>query len=615
MCGICGIINKDLVQKEILEKMTNVLYHRGPDGSGIYLSKDSFIGLGHRRLKIIDLSDKAAQPMSNEDETIWIVYNGEFYNFKDYYQLLKEKGHLFKSKSDSEVVLHLYEEFGLEFIQKLRGMYALAVWDSRIERLILAVDPVGIKPLYYFKKHGIFAFSSEIKSLLEIPEISREVDLEALNFYFALGYIPREYSIFKEIKKVLPGHIIIYEKGVVRIQNYSNPSRLILEFDECELVEQLFELLLNSINLAMISDVPVGIFLSGGLDSSIMAAIAASTSNKPIKTFSIGFETNEYNELPYARKISQFISSDHHEFIVTINALDVLSKIAIQYDEPFADSSAIPTYYVSKMASDYVNVALSGDGGDELFGGYNWYSWVIKAQFVKKVLGFFSNPIANFSDYIPFNIKGKSFLSIMKLDPLAQFINRVFFFSNEERSRLLDRDIINNTNFNLPEKEISKFFYSINGSLVERMQNVDFNFYLPYDGLVKVDRASMLSSLEVRPPYLDHDIIKFAFSLPENLRIKRGIKKYLLKKLGEKILPKNFPLERKHGFCIPLREWMKGRLGDMLEDLLIDVRLKRFINVSYAKKLLNYHRLDKQNNGSKLWSILMFSLWIENYMS
>lgn len=613
MCGICGII-KNSITENTLNKMQNALIHRGPDAAGFYLSDDHSVGFAHRRLKIIDLSDNANQPISNEDGTIWIVYNGKFYDFREYFTLLEKKGHVFKSKSDAEVVLHLFEEFGFEFIHKLNGMFTFAIWDERKNRLVLAMDPVGIKPLYYYYNNSVFAFASEIKSLLQIPEISKEIDFDALNLYFALGYIPQEYSIYKDIRKLPPGSLLVYEDGNVRKQKYYSISSVNIMNDENGLVDHLHNLLKESVRKSMISDVSIGVFLSGGVDSSILATIAASLSDKPIKTFSIGFEETKYNELFYAKRIADNISSDHHEFLVTIDAVDALDKIALQYDEPFADSSAIPTYYVAKKAKEYVKVALSGDGGDELFGGYNWYTWVIKAQSMKNRFGFLSKLISTKAKRIPFDFKGKNFLSILNYDALTQFIKRTFIFNSSERERLINKQISNKMELLLPERKIVETFNSIDSNLITKMQNVDFNFYLPYDGLVKVDRASMLSSLEVRPPYLDKEIIKFAFSLPEEYKIRGGVKKYLLKKVAKKILPPRFPLERKQGFCIPLQEWMNGRIGNILVDSLADKRLCDFIDLNYVRSLLKTHRSGKKDNGAKLWSILMFSLWVRNYL-
>jgi asparagine synthase (glutamine-hydrolysing) len=495
-------------------------------------------------------------------------------------------------------------------------MFAFSIWDEQKKCLFLSVDPIGIKPLYYYHHNGTFAFASELKSLIKIPDVSRELDIDSLNQYFALGYIPSEGSIFRDIKKLAPGHLLIYSDGNIKKKEFCDLPFFDSYVSKSEegLVDQLENLLKASISYALRSDVPIGIFLSGGLDSSLVATIAASSASHPVQTFSIGFKDSRYNELPYARRIAHFISSFHHEFYVTIDSLDAIDKISRQYDEPFADSSAIPTYYVSKMASNHVKVCLSGDGGDELFGGYNWYMWVKNAQRIRRLFGGLSKVASYLSSGIPEGIPGKSFLTTIGKDPLSQFIDRIFIFGSAERADLLCREIARDINIQLPEKNISRAFFSSGKDITMKMQSVDLKYYLPFDGLVKVDRASMLSSVEVRPPFLDQDIVKFAFSLPEKYRINRFKKKYLLKKLALKLLPPDFPLERKQGFCVPLREWFSGPLNNIMEEVLHEENVGIYLNSRYIRDLMSVHMTGKSDNSSRLWSVLMFSTWAKNYL-
>lgn len=616
MCGFVGILNNKKISDETLIRARDETIHRGPDDAGLYISKDRHVGLAFRRLSIIDLSPTGHQPMTNEDKTIWIVFNGEVYNFIELRKELEHLGHRFVSNTDTETILHGYEEWGTDVVEHLRGMFAFGIWDDKKNCAFLAVDPIGIKPLYYCEKNGMFAFSSELKSLLQFPEISREIDVQALNQYFAFGYIPSEYSIYRDIKKLPPGHFIVYSNGTETKKKY---YRLMFPTLEClkneeDLIEQLHYLIKDSVRLAMRSDVPVGVFLSGGIDSSIIATIAASYSSHPLQTFSIGFQESKYNELPYAKRIADHISSDHHEFYVTIDSLDALNNISHQFDEPFADSSAIPTFYVAKMAREYVKVALSGDGGDELFGGYNWYMWVKNAQLAKKIMGPFGTILSILAGNIPEGVKGKNFLSTIKNDASTQFIERTFIFRSNERARIINEELRDGIQLMLPEEKIAEAFYFHSKDITLQMQSIDFTFYLPYDGLVKVDRASMLSSVEVRPPYLDRDIVKFVFSLPEKYKIRGFTKKYLLKKLAARILPSDFPLERKQGFCIPLREWLNGKVGNILEESISESKVQDFINYDYLSELIIAHKKGKVDQSSRLWSILMFLLWARNYL-
>lgn len=608
MCGICGWIDNKPVNTVILESMTQELRHRGPNAQQI-IAFDN-VGLGHTRLSIIDLSENANQPMHNEDESLWLVYNGEFYTFKVYQQELIKKGHRFISNTDSEVLLHLYEEEGPKFVKILRGMFAFGLWDGKQKQLMLARDRVGEKPLYYFHRGGTFLFASELKALLKHPAVDREICPEAIRYYFMLGYIPRQLSIFKSINKLLPGNYLIYKNGQITTYPYwTLPSVGCSDSEsEEECTETLRNKLEESVKLRLISDVPLGVFLSGGVDSSIVATLMAHHSSKPVKTFSIGFEEAKYDELPYARQVARHIGSEHHEFLVRLDQTEILEKLIYYFDEPFADSSAVPTYYVSKMARDYVTVVLSGDGGDELFGGYNWYDWVLR----RTKLDFIPFPIrkiiSELSNLPTCNYKGRHFLTDLWLDEYQIFIERTRFFSDGEINHLLKFDIRCNVNSH-------REFYENGGkSKLERMTRTDFSYYLPEDILTKVDRASMAVGLEARVPMLDHKLCEFAFSLPDKVKIKNGVKKYLLKKIAKELLPADFPLERKQGFSIPLTEWMQGDLGKKVLDALDVNYMRDLINPVFVEQLLQQHMTNRINQAQKLWAMLVFGLWGREYL-
>ena len=438
MCGICGVIDTNIIMESSLFDMAMTMKHRGPDNISFKILGN--VGLGHARLSIIDLSVSANQPMSNEDDSIWLVYNGEFYTFQKYRDDLLRKGHKFKSNTDSEVIIHLYEEYGLNFVENLRGMFSIAIWDTKIEKLILVRDRVGIKPLYYYYDGKKFLFASEIKAILKYPGIDREIDLNSLNAYFTLGYIPTGKSVYKKIKKLPPASLFIYQNQTINIVKYwSLPESEIL-IDESEAKEKLDSLLTESVQMRMISDVPIGVLLSGGVDSSLVASIMASLSVKPIKTFSIGFKEANYNEIDYAREIAKHIGSEHYEFTVDLEKSDVIEDLMYYYDEPFADSSAIPTYFVSKMAKEHVTVVLSGDGGDELFGGYNWYDWMFRQATFNRLPISVRKVLSGISSSLPLHFKGKHFTDVLKFDEFETFFERTSLFSNAELKHLLNKE-------------------------------------------------------------------------------------------------------------------------------------------------------------------------------
>lgn len=607
MCGICGWVDKEPVKRPVLESMIGELRHRGPDAQQVEVLGN--VGLGHARLSIIDLSSAANQPMSNEDHTIWLVYNGEFYTFQSYRKALMEKGHVFKSHTDSEVLIHLYEEHGPEFVAQMRGMFAFGMWDGKQKQLMLARDRVGIKPLYYFHKGNTFLFASELKALLKHPAVSREMSPEAISYYFMLGYIPREHCIFQSVKKLLPGHYLLYKGGQIETHCYWKlPEKKDNgPFNDEECTEVLLSKLEESVKLRLISDVPLGVFLSGGLDSSIVAALMARHSSTPVKTFTIGFEENKYDETNYARQVAKHIASEHHEFVVRIDNADSLEKLIYYFDEPFADSSAIPTYYVSKMARDHVKVVLSGDGGDELFGGYNWYGWVLDHEKLNAMPSAMRRTIGFIASRVPFNYRGRHFLQTLALNEFDTFTERTGFFSQEDSGGILTSDI------RASALDAYQDFYAKSGSSpLERLTRTDFHYYLPDDILTKVDRASMAVSLEARVPLLDHKVCEYAFSLPDNFKIRNNVKKYLLKRIAAQLLPSGFPLERKQGFSIPLKEWMKGALGEMCMEAVHSGSTDNVFRKDFIEKLFKEHVSGAHNHAQKLWAVLVFAVWKQN---
>jgi asparagine synthase (glutamine-hydrolysing) len=601
MCGICGVIEKDRINSEILLTMATALKHRGPDNINIKIVDN--VGLGHARLSIIDLSESANQPMSNENDSIWLVYNGEFYTFQEYREFLLKKGHKFRSNTDSEVILHLYEEYGMDFVTCLRGMFAIAILDLKKNKLILLRDRVGIKPLFYYYDGSKFLFASEIKAILQYPGIIKDMDLDSLQSYFTLGYIPGGNSIYDKIKKLPPAHVLTFHNHNVEINRYwSLPSTIIFK-DENTAREELESLLLESVKMRMISDVPLGVLLSGGIDSSLVASLMAHLSNDPIKTFSISFNEDKFNEINYARSIARHISSEHYEYKVDLAKSEIIEDLIYYYDEPFADSSAIPTYYVSKMAKEHVTVVLSGDGGDELFAGYNWYDWMHKQQYIKGKYSALSKFIPFLSGSIPIDFKGKHFIKSLSLDEFDTFYERTTLFTEQELKELLKIE------FHLDfKKGYRNRYYKEGNTLFQRLTRTDFELYLPDDILTKVDRSSMANGLEARVPLLDHKVCEFAFSLDDDLKIRNNQRKYLLKQIASKWLPTDFDFTRKQGFSIPQSEWLKSRYHDRILDLLPH---DNFLNKPYIRRLLKDHKGGVKNNSKKLWPILIFLIWRE----
>jgi asparagine synthase (glutamine-hydrolysing) len=649
MCGICGEINflDQGVNPETIKRMCRVLVHRGPDDGGIVLmnghefvevkhplesnvyGKPFEIALGHRRLSIIDLSTAAHQPMRNENGTIWIVYNGEIYNFQNLRKTLEQNGHFFKSNSDTEVILHAYEEWDVECLNAFRGMFAFAIWDCNRKRLFLARDRLGKKPLVYFNKNSHFAFASEIKALLQIPEVERRVNHPALNHYLTYQYVPSPHTIFEGIKKIPPAHYLLYDRrGNLKIERYwrlNFNSSHNADIDVQEQKDRIRTELEESVKLRLISDVPLGAFLSGGMDSSLIVGIMAKLSAKPVKTFSIGFDEKKFDELSYARLVSNYFATEHHELVVKPNAIEILPKLVWHYNEPFADSSAIPTYYVAKMTRDYVKVVLTGDAGDENFAGYPRYlrsKWV--ASFTKVPEKLRKNLIPSLFRHISaLHCREKTlnrlsdFIESLSTDQAMNYAEQIKIFNAKEKEDIYTEDFCEKVGrLNCLDFVLKKFEESETEDLLEQLLYADINSYLPEDLLVKMDIATMANSLEARVPFLDHKFMELVAGISPRLKLKGNVTKYILKETFKEFLPEAIFKRRKMGFGVPVSRWFRNELKDYIYEILLDPRT---LNRGYFKKegierLLNDHIAARYDHSSKIWALLFLEMWFRVFI-
>lgn len=624
MCGICGIYNLDgrPVEQALLQEMNNTMVHRGPDGEGLFIEGN--IGLGHRRLAIIDLHT-GDQPMATEDGSLQVVCNGEIYNFLKLREELESHGHRFHTRSDTEVILHGYRQWGDSFVERLRGMFAIALWDKRERKLLLVRDRLGKKPLYYYHDRKKLIFGSELKALLADPSIPREIDPEALDAYCSFGYVPSPRTIFKKIKKLPPAHLVLCTPGKFSLHEYWDVDMRVEPgpVDEGRAVAQLQELFDEAVRLRLISDVPLGAFLSGGIDSSaVVASMALQDRGSQVQTSSIGFDDKRFNELEYASIVARRYNTRHAEHIVTPDALGIIEKIVWHFDEPFADSSALPTWYVSKMARQNVTVALSGDGGDEIFAGYvQRYSMNRLEESIRRRLpGFvrqgFLGPLAkNYprADFMPRPMRLKTFLTNLSLQhEEAYFRDMSFYLKPEMKKNLYNVDFATQVAPEGPQRFLNTFFAkNTNSDPMTRVQYVDIKTYLPEDILVKVDRMSMAHSLEVRSPLLDHRIIEYAARLPSGLKLHGGISKYIFKKMNKERLPHETLYRSKQGFSVPLDSWLRSELQEMARDALFSSKsgLDTYFNMNNVKGLWDRHQGKRENNGTPLWGLMMFGLW------
>lgn len=615
MCGISGhcSFNGSRIARDVVRAVNDELKHRGPDDEGYYFDAHGRCTLGHRRLSIIDLAT-GHQPIFNEDETVAIVFNGEVYNFMDLRKDLEGRGHRFKSNTDTEVILHLYEEYGINCIKMLRGMFAFALWDSVRGRLLLARDRVGKKPLYYSIVNETLYFASEIQALYKIPCLKRDLNYHSIDLFLTYSYIPSPHTIYKDIRKLPPAHYLCFDQASLEIGNYWKPDfrrKLSISYEEAR--EELIRILTESVKIRLISDVPLGVFLSGGLDSSTIVAIMSQQSRKPVKTFSIGFNDKKYNEIPYARMVARRYKTEHQELIVEPNALEILPGIIRHYGEPYGDSSALPTWYLSEMTRQHVTVALNGDGGDELFGGYPWYN--VSHLFNKLSLAIgprFARSISEYGNrFLPRRVRRT--VELLSITEKQRFQSLRSFMNEEYRSRLYHdnfrRELVSH-----PEDYIYQYYDETLGSDYDRAYQTDILSYLPEDLLVKVDRASMAHSLECRSPLLDQELLEFSCALPAGWK-NNGRTKSIFKDAIKVFFDSDFIDRRKMGFSVPIGDWFKKELKPLIEKKVIDGPLTRIriLNKGALGDLIYDHFQGRRNHETMIWNFLMLSLWFEEY--
>ena len=629
MCGIFGIISTSAVREEQIRAGLSLLAHRGPDDSGIFC--DGRVGLGHQRLSIIDI-DSGHQPIFNEDGTKCIVFNGEIYNYLELRDLLIKKGHLFTTKSDTEAILHAYEEWGENCVQKLRGMFAFAIWDATDKRLFMARDRLGIKPLFYSEYGGKFSFASEMKAILADQEFPRDIDESAQAAYFTLSYIPASLTIFSKIRKLLPGHTMTWKNGKVQIRKYWDlcfmPDR---SKDEDYFINGFMELIHDAVRIRLMSEVPFGAFLSGGIDSSVVVALMSRMIEDPVNTFCIGFggDTGGYlDERKYARMVAERYASNHREFEVWPKPDDVVEKIVRAFDEPFADDSTIPSYYICQMARQHVTVALSGLGGDEAFAGYERYLGFQLRNIYHRLPSFLrAKTIPNLIERLPERADGHYTLNHMKRfvragclqSDLSYFSYISILNPNTRESLFSDRDSFNR-NYESCRDIVLSYFNSANvmgsSDSLNRALYCDLMTYVPEDILAVTDRMSMHHSLEIRVPFLDHVLLEFCAKIPPEIKIKWFQKKYLLKKAVARLIPKEVLNHRKQGFVGPMTTWLKKDIKPYVLDILSKSNLQKhaFFNLNGVQQVLAEHFAGREIHDTLIWAMIVYQKWYDIYI-
>lgn len=618
MCGICGYVAKTAIDEELLKRMNNTMTHRGPDDAGHYI--DGNVGIAMRRLSIIDLST-GHQPIPNEDETVWIVFNGEIYNYQSLRPELESKGHKFRTNTDTETILHAYEEYGENCIQYLNGMFTFAIWDAPRRRLLIARDRLGIKPMYYAHFGDEFYFGSELKAIIEHPFVPRDLNMVALDHFLTLEYIPAPHSMFRHIHKLPPGHFLIFEDGRVDVKCYWNVEVRETPRDEGACIEELTELIRDAVKIRLIADVPLGAFLSGGIDSSTVVSFMSEISNTPVQTFSIGFGDPTYNELPYARAVAQHFGTNHYEEYLEPDVADLAEQLIGHLDEPLGDFSILPTYLVSKVARKGVTVALSGDGGDEIFAGYDTY---IAQNMARRYYDRVPAPIREkmvpaLMDMVPPQPSKKGLVNKVKrfveggaLPPSVQHTRWMMFMNAQDRQGLYRPDVRASLNGDNAISLMERYFNQVaHASPLAQQQYVDIKTYLVDDILTKVDRMSMAVSLEARVPLLDYRIVEFAMSLPPHLKLNKGTTKAILRQVMANRLPEKVLNKPKEGFSIPLKHWLRGPLKPMLLDLLSAESMRRrgYFEADQVQKWVNQHLNGQVNHSHRLWALMVFEMW------
>jgi asparagine synthase (glutamine-hydrolysing) len=619
MCGIAGKFNfadNAPVPRELIARMNVAQAHRGPDGSGEHF--DRGVGLAHRRLSILDV-EGGRQPMTNEDSTIWIVFNGEIYNFPELRDRLEAKGHRFRSHCDTEAIVHLYEDLGENCVDELRGMFAFAIWDSRTEKLFIARDRLGIKPLHYAVLGGrSFVFGSEIKAILQDEAVPRRVNFDALSEYISLLYVPDPATMFLGVQKLPPAHTLVCDRNGVRLRKYWDVRYDINEsLTEEQAVEQLFDLLKTTVKDHLLSDVPLGAFLSGGVDSSAIVGLMQQVITGKLVTSSIGFEEQAYNELPFARQMAEQFHSEHHEYVVRPDIEQMFPLIVWSFDEPFADSSAIPTYYVSKTAREHVTVALSGDGGDELFAGYQRYELEQFEHRLRRSLG----PLRSlgaaariFPDNVKF--KGRNTLESITRAPNDAYARKhfLYLFTEDAKRRLMAQP--GTHDYAAKFRDLYRAAPAAADDWLNRALYVDLKTYLVDDILTKVDRMSMAVSLETRPPLLDHKVVEFMATLPPRLKLRGTGRKYVFKKATARFVPQEILSRKKQGFRLPIAEWLRKELRETAQDLLLGptTTQRGYFQKNELETLWRDHLNSRRDNAHQIWSLILLELWHRKYI-
>lgn len=622
MCGICGFNWDDQV---LLKKMMSILTHRGPDDAGYYT--DESVSLGHTRLSIIDLSEKGRQPIHNEDESIWITYNGEIYNFKELRKDLEKTGHRFYSNTDTEVIVHSYEEYGQDCIRKFNGCFAFAIWDSNKKELFLARDRIGIKPLYYFYKEGRFIFSSEIKAILLYEEFVRKVNTQALHDFLTFRFVPDPNTLFSGVKKLSPGHTITIKNQELLKKRYWD-----LNFHETDTakskeyyMQTTLKLLENSVERRLTSDVPLGVFLSGGIDSSSIVAFMSKLKDEPVKTFSIGFtDAGKFDESKHARLVAETFGTDHHEYYIDSKSVEILPQVTWHLEEPAADIATVPTYILSKNAKKYVKVVLNGEGGDETFGGYDKYRVMLKIDKYRK--------------YYPESLGKNIVPKVLNLSPKINLINRLSdlsknmddenecyhtlvaaFTENEKMDLYQEKYLIENNGLDASTNITKQFFGQQEQNklgLLDKMMQLDLKHLLPDDYLMKADRMTMANGLEARLPLLDHLLVEFAAAIPQELKIEGNTGKYILREAMKSILPKEIVKRKKQGFVVPTNKWITEELKDIAMNVLSESNLNKsdYFNPEYIEHILKHYKKSQTYYNRQFWSLFGFVIWHRVYI-
>lgn len=623
MCGICGVVSfqpERPLEQSVLKRMNDSIRHRGPDDEGYY--QDAQASLAMRRLSIIDLQT-GQQPISNENGDVWVVYNGEIYNFKDVRAELERRGHTFKTQTDTEIIVHAYEEYGDDCVNHFNGMFAIALWDARKRRLFLARDRVGVKPLYYWTDQTQLVFASELKALILHPDVPRQINLAALDLFLTLEYVPAPHTIYEGIFKLLPGHMLTVENGEVKTRQYWDVPYQPVSQDEAECTEALSGLIDDAVRIRLVSDVPLGAFLSGGIDSSTVVGFMSRNVSEPVQTFSIGFEDDTYNEVPYANAVAKHFGTNHHVEVLKPDIASLVEGLAPHHDEPFADTSIFPTYLVSKIARQKVKVVLSGDGGDELFAGYDTYLAEKLDRYYGRLPGALRQRVLpKFAEWLPPQPAKKGLVNKVKrmveggaLDRSLQHTRWMMFLNSAEKDALYASDLRATLSDDLTAEYFGGYFEKASRfDRLAQQQYVDVKTYLADDIMTKVDRMSMAVSLEAREPLLDYRIVEFALNLPPQMKLNGSRTKSILRNAVKRLVPDLVLEKPKQGFSIPMKHWLRTSLKPMMLDLLSKDSLNHhgYFDHQVVSKWIQEHLDGRVNHSHRLWSLMVFELWRRN---